>query len=89
MPILLIYYLAINIILFAAMGIDKRLAIKNKRRIPEANLFIMSLLGGAVGGLIAMNIFHHKTKKIQFYIIFIVSLLLHGALIYTIATKLA
>lgn len=86
--IILIYYLAINIVLFFAMAIDKAKAKKGKWRIPESTLFIMSLLGGAIGGFAAMYIFHHKNRKWSFRIIFALSLILHIVLIIFIINTL-
>ena len=85
--IVLIYYLVINIILFSAMGIDKLRAKKDRWRIPEANLFVMSILGGGIGGICGMFAFHHKTKHIYFYIIYGISIILHIALLYLVFTK--
>lgn len=66
---LLLYYLiAINIIGFSIMGIDKRKAIHSKWRIPEANLFMVSLIGGSIGTWSGMYFFHHKTKHWYFVI---------------------
>lgn len=61
-----IWLVIINIITFAVFGIDKKKAIDGKFRISEMTLFILSLLGGALGGFIAMHVFHHKTKKWYF-----------------------
>lgn len=80
--VLIVYYAAINAALFAAMGIDKALAVKEKRRIPESTLFILGLLGGGIGGLLGMRAFRHKTRKPAFYIIFVFSAALHWAFIY-------
>lgn len=63
-----LYLIIINIITFAVFGIDKRKAIKHKWRVPEATLFILSIIGGSLGGIFGMYIFHHKTKKIYFLI---------------------
>ena len=63
-----IYLLCINIITFFAMYIDKRKAKKGKRRIPEKTLFILVGLGGGIGGILAMYLFRHKTKKTRFVI---------------------
>ncbi len=56
-----IYVLVMSVILFSAMGIDKRRARRQKRRIRERTLFILAFLGGAIGGVIGMRCFHHKT----------------------------
>lgn len=62
------YILGVNLISFVLMGIDKRKAEKKKFRIPERTLWAVSLLGGALGSLIGMNYFRHKTKHKSFKI---------------------
>ena len=63
---LLIYLLLINLIAFCAFAIDKFQAISNGWRISEKTLLGISVLGGATGGWIAMQICRHKTKKPTF-----------------------
>ena len=65
---IVIYLILINIIALLAMYIDKRKAKKGKRRIPEKTLFILVGLGGGIGGILAMYLFRHKTKKTRFVI---------------------
>ena len=65
---IVIYLILINIITFLAMYIDKRKAKKGKRRIPEKTLFVLVGLGGGIGGILAMYLFRHKTKKTRFVI---------------------
>ena len=60
---ILIYLLAINVIGFLAMWIDKRKAKKGKWRIQEKTLFMISLLGGGIGTISGMYTFRHKTQK--------------------------
>ena len=62
----LYYILVINLISLAAYGIDKRKAIKGKWRVPESTLIIMAVIGGSIGALAGMKLFHHKTKKKKF-----------------------
>lgn len=66
MDILFKYLLVINILTFIFYGIDKQKAIHNKWRIKEATLLGLSFIGGSVGALLGMFIFHHKTKKPRF-----------------------
>lgn len=61
-----IYLLAMNIWLFAAMGIDKCAARRGRRRIAEKKLFLLALLGGSPGGIAAMYVFRHKTLHRRF-----------------------
>lgn len=50
------------------MGIDKYKAIKDEWRIPEKTLFIIAILGGALGSWVGMYSFRHKTKHWYFVI---------------------
>ena len=71
---MLTYLIIINVISFIIYGLDKLLAILKKYRIPEGILLSLSIIGGPLGSLLSMLIFHHKTKKLLFYIINIISL---------------
>ncbi len=64
-----IYFLIINIIAFAAMGRDKHNARINSRRIRERTLLLLTATGGALGSLLGMMIFHHKTKQKKFTVL--------------------
>lgn len=57
------YLFIINFLSFIIFWIDKYLAKKKKNRIPENTLLLFSLLGGSLGSILSMLIFHHKTKK--------------------------
>ena len=46
--------------------VDKRRAKKDLWRIKEKTLFLPVLLGGGVGGIAGMKVFHHKTKHWYF-----------------------
>ncbi|MBP3197092.1 MAG: DUF1294 domain-containing protein [Butyrivibrio sp.] len=60
------YFIIINIIGFALMGIDKRKAKRHAFRIPEATLFSVALIGGSLGSIIGMFLFRHKTRHWYF-----------------------
>ena len=62
------YFLIINIIGFAMMGIDKWKAKHHAWRIPENTLFIVAIIGGSIGAIIGMYTFRHKTKHWYFVI---------------------
>lgn len=66
--IIIYYFILINIGNFLLFAIDKHLSIKNKERIPESTLILLSAIGGAIGGLCSMYLFRHKTKKAKFFI---------------------
>ena len=65
---LLLYLLAVNIIGFLAMGIDKFKAKKGYWRIPEGTLMTICIIGGGIGTIAGMYTFRHKTKKLKFTI---------------------
>ena len=60
------WLLLINLITFFVFGVDKWKAKRKERhettrRVPEKTLFLLSILGGSVGALLGMRVFHHKT----------------------------
>lgn len=69
MIIFLIYLITINLYTFILMGVDKKRAVQGNYRISEANLLIPSFFFGAFGLMLAMSVFKHKTRKINFIIL--------------------
>lgn len=61
-----LYLLAVNLAAFAMMGLDKGRARRGRWRIPEKRLFLPVLLGGGLGGVLGMRLFHHKTRHWYF-----------------------
>lgn len=70
-----------SLVLFVQMGRDKRLARMGARRVPERRLFLLAALGGAIGGLAGMYVFHHKTKHMSFILGFRALALIQAALL--------
>ena len=66
---IMLYIVIINIISLIIYGIDKLLAIKHLYRVSEIALITLSIIGGSIGSILGMIIFHHKTKKIKFLIL--------------------
>ena len=52
--------LGVNLLSFLIYGMDKLLAIRGKRRIPEAALLTLAVLAGSVGAMLGMLLFRHK-----------------------------
>lgn len=65
---ILVYVILINICGFFSIYLDKKYAIKKRRRISERDLLTIAFLGGALGSLVSMHINHHKTSKVKFKI---------------------
>ena len=68
--LLILILTVMSAVLFLTMGADKSRAKSHCRRIPEARLFLLALLGGAVGGTLGMWVFRHKTRDWYFAVFF-------------------
>lgn len=66
--IIFIYLVFMNVLGFSLMASDKRKARKKLWRIPEKTLFLVSFLGGSIGTLAGMYVFHHKTRHWYFVV---------------------
>ena len=69
------------------MAIDKYKAEKDKWRISEMTLFIVTFLGGGIGTIFAMYKFRHKTQKWYFKYGFPIILILEIMIIITMIIK--
>ena len=56
----------LNVITFLVYGIDKWKAKKEKWRIPESTLLLLAVVGGSIGALLGMKVWHHKTMHKKF-----------------------
>ena len=83
--LLILILTVMSAVLFLMMGADKSRAKSHCRRIPEARLFLLALLGGAVGGTLGMWVFRHKTRHWYFAVFFP---LLAAAQLYVLAAAL-
>ena len=66
LKVILLYLLIINAAAFLLMLADKLRAQKNRWRIPERTLILVSVLGGSIGSLAGMYTFRHKTLHPKF-----------------------
>ena len=66
METLLYYLIAINVVTFLIYGIDKWKAKHSSWRISEATLLILAVIGGSIGALLGMKVWHHKTQHKKF-----------------------
>ncbi len=64
--IIFIYLEIINLVALVMMGLDKHRARVQRERIPEAALLTVAVIGGSIGGIAGMILFHHKTRKPRF-----------------------
>ena len=84
---LLYYLIVINILTFAAYGIDKWKARQGSWRISEATLLMLAVIGGTIGALLGMQVWRHKTMHLKFKYGLPLILLAQIALMYLISEK--
>jgi len=64
------YYAVISVIAYVIYAIDKKAAIRQRRRVSEKTLHLLSLVGGWPGAWIAQQRLRHKTQKTAFKVVF-------------------
>ena len=58
--------IVVNVVTFVVYGIDKWKAMKGRWRISELTLLLLAVIGGSIGALLGMRVWHHKTKHLKF-----------------------
>ena len=81
------WLIIINLTAFAVFGIDKKRAKKGQWRIPEKTLFLSAILGGSIGAILGMYIFHHKTKHWYFQVGIPAIMIVQIAAVYWLSQK--
>lgn len=69
--LLAVWLLVLNLGTFLVFGLDKwkakrKVKRESVRRVPEKTLFLLAALGGSVGALAGMRVWHHKTLHRSF-----------------------
>ena len=78
MPVLvLIVYLVASLLAYVVYAMDKSAAQRNCWRTKESKLHMLSLLGGWPGALIAQQTLRHKSRKVEFRIVFWLTVVLN------------
>jgi uncharacterized membrane protein YsdA (DUF1294 family) len=72
-------YAGLSALAFALYGWDKHRARRGGRRVSEAQLHGVALLGGFPGAWLGMSCFRHKTRKRAFVVVLGFAALLHAS----------
>ncbi len=87
----MIYYIIgtfiMSLLTFLIYGFDKHRAIKNKHRISEKTLLVLAFLLGAMGAILGMVVFKHKTTRLKFKVFNHIFVIMHIALGVYIHTR--
>ncbi|WP_390559039.1 DUF1294 domain-containing protein [Helicobacter pylori] len=84
----IVWLLIVNILIFILMLVDKNSADQKMWRIPEKALWVLSLLGGSVGFLVAMVVSRHKILKPEFKYGVSFICLIESAILYFVSKDL-
>lgn len=74
-------YGAASLVAFAMYWIDKSAARNDRWRTPESKLHVVGLLGGWPGALLAQDVFRHKSRKVDFQIVFWIVVIANVAIV--------
>jgi uncharacterized membrane protein YsdA (DUF1294 family) len=85
---LLALYVGASLITFAAYAIDKAAARRNRQRIAEKTLHLLSIVGGWPGALLAQELVRHKSVKPEFRRVFWGTVLINCAVLVLFVTPL-
>ena len=80
----MIYLVIISVVTVIATVCDKGAARKGGRRVSEAMLILLALLGGSVAELFVMKKIRHKTRKRRFMIGLPIIFMLQVAILFFI-----
>jgi uncharacterized membrane protein YsdA (DUF1294 family) len=81
-----ILYLAASLVAFMAYALDKSAAKSGQWRTQESTLFLMGLVGGWPGAVLAQQLFRHKSSKRDFQTFFWLTVIVNsGALFWLLS----
>jgi len=71
----IVYLISVNLVSFFFCFLDKWKAVHKRWRISEFFLLLLSFVGGCFGMALGMRVFHHKTRKFKFYLVYLFCIL--------------
>ena len=80
--VLVLYLIAVNVLAFILYGLDKKRARNREWCISEKTLIGIAVIGGSIGAILGMHIFHHKTRHWYFRYGLPLILIMQGVLAY-------
>lgn len=71
MNIINYYFILINVISIVCFFADKYASKGRTKRISENLLYSLAIVGGGAGGIIAIPLFNHKSRKFSFLLVYV------------------
>jgi uncharacterized membrane protein YsdA (DUF1294 family) len=71
----------LSVLTFLIYALDKWRSGRQKRRVSERNLILLSVIGGAAGALLAMGLLRHKTQQSVFMLLIPALVMVQGVLL--------
>ena len=81
------WIIGVSIASFFTYGYDKSIAGRGVTRVPEIVLHLLTALGGTLGSFVAMRLFHHKTQKRSFQLVFWAIVVIQVVVIVLLLTR--
>lgn len=76
----IVLYPVLSLLTLVLYRHDKQRAMAGGPRTPEKTLHLLELLGGWPGALVAQQVYRHKTRKVEYQLVFWLIVLAHQAL---------
>ncbi len=76
-PLIIVLFIVFSALAYERYAKDKKAAQKGEWRVPEKTLHFLSLLCGWPGAIIAQQRLRHKTKKVNFRVVFWLTMLIN------------
>ncbi len=80
-PYWLLWILSINLVTFFFFLVDKLSAGYKDSRIPNMILQLLIIGGGVIGGWMGVLLLRHKSQKLSYYFILIITTIVYGWLV--------
>jgi uncharacterized membrane protein YsdA (DUF1294 family) len=74
-----LYFICVNIATVAYYYFDKYQSMTNSYRVSESVLLGLSLMGGWIGALFVMRFLRHKSRKLSFLALFVMTIIFNIA----------
>lgn len=79
------FYVVVSVAAYITYAVDKKAAIRKRRRVSEKSLHLLSLAGGA-GAWLAQQHLRHKTQKTPFRLVYWLTVALNLAILWGVVS---